>query len=204
MAITIRDFPDLPKRRYDDLRPDVQTGDLLLCSGSSVFARMIQKASNSVWSHVGFVLRLAEVDRVMVLESVESVGVRCVPLRHYTDGYSGFRKGYPGRVILARHKGFVEAATRERLHAMSHFALNRCWHDYTREDVLRLTARIGRSIFGFSDEQAKQGEEYISSEFVLQCYRSCGIKIEYDERSFIAPRDFAKTAEVVGIAELRI
>jgi hypothetical protein len=205
MAITIRDFPDLPKRRYDDLRPEIQTGDLLLCSGSGGFAKMIQKASNSVWSHVGFVLRLADIDRVMVLESVESIGVRCAPLGHYADGYGGFRKGYPGRAILARHKSFAETATPERLHDMSQFALSLCGRVYDKQDLLRLAARIGQSIFGFGDEQAKQNDEYVSSEFVWQCYRACGIKSEHDERSsFIAPRDFAKTAEVVGIAELRI
>jgi hypothetical protein len=204
MAVTIRDFPDLPRRRYDDLRPELQTGDLLLCSGSGVFAKLIQKASNSVWSHVGFVLRLDEIDCVMVLESVESMGVRCVPLSHYVDGYGGFRKGYPGRVLVARHKGFAETVTAEKLHDMAQFAFSLCGQRYDTQDLLRLTARVGRGIFGCTDEQAKQGQEYLSSEFAWRCYRACGIRIEYDERSFLAPRDFAKSAEVVGIAEIRL
>ena len=204
MAITIRDFPDLPKRRYDDLGPELQTGDLLLCSGTSVFAKLIQKASNSIWSHVGFVLRLNEINSLLVLESVESIGVRCVPLSHYVDGYGGYRQAYPGRALLARHKNFAESATPERLHDATEFAFSLCGQRYDADAVLRLIARIGQTIFGATDEQVKQTQEYVSSEFVWRCYRACGVRVEYDERGFLAPRDFAKAAEVVGIAELRL
>jgi len=204
MSITIRDFPDLPKRRCDDLASELQTGDLLLCSGTSVFAKLIQKASSSIWSHVGLVLRLDEIDSLLVLESVESLGVRCVPLSHYVDGYGGYRQAYPGRALLARHKGFAEAGRPDRLRDMAEFAFSLCGQRYDADAVLRLIARIGQSIFGATDEQAKQTQEYISSEFVWRCYRACGIRIEYDERGFLAPRDFAKAAEVTGLAELRL
>lgn len=204
MSITIRDFPDLPKRRYDDLRPEIQTGDLLLCSGTGVFSRLIQKATNSVWSHVGFVLRLNDLDRVMVLESVESVGVRMVPLSYYVSSYSGYLKGYPGRVLIARHRNFADTVSPEKVHEMSQFAFKLCGSTYGKDEMLRLAARIGQDLFGFTDEQAKRVQEYVCSEFAWECYRAVGIKIEVEERGSITPRDFAKAAEILGMAEIRI
>ena len=72
-----------------------------------MFSRMIQKSTGSAWSHVGFVMRLDAIDRVMVLESVEPLGVRTVPLRKYLQDYdSRGNKPYPGGVVIARHKAF--------------------------------------------------------------------------------------------------
>lgn len=48
---------------------------------------MIQRATRSVWSHVAFVMRVDSIDRVMVLESREPIGVRTVPLRTYLADY---------------------------------------------------------------------------------------------------------------------
>ena len=48
---------------------------------------MIQAATGSIWSHVGFLMRLDEIDRIMVLESVEPLGFRTVPLRNYLTDY---------------------------------------------------------------------------------------------------------------------
>ena len=46
-------------------------------------SQMIQAATDSIWSHVAFVVRLEVIDRIMVLESLEPVGVRTVPLSKY-------------------------------------------------------------------------------------------------------------------------
>ena len=64
-------FPHLPRKNYHEIRHEIRSGDILLCSGQSLFSTMIQKATNSVWSHVAFILRLDMIDRIMVLESVE-------------------------------------------------------------------------------------------------------------------------------------
>ncbi len=74
MSIAISRFPRLQKKRYQDVRPVIQSGDLLLCYGSALFSKMIQKATKSIWSHIALVLRLDSIDRVMVLESLEPQG----------------------------------------------------------------------------------------------------------------------------------
>ena len=67
MAIPKTVFPDGPFLPYRWARRRIQNGDVLLCSGSGIFSTMIQEATGSVWSHVGFILRLDEIDRIMVL-----------------------------------------------------------------------------------------------------------------------------------------
>ena len=107
MSIASKRFPKGTAVDYDQFRPRIQSGDLLLCSGSGWLSRIIQKSTGSIWSHVGFVMRLDAIDRVMVLESVESIGVRTVPLRKYLLDYDNQNHPYPGGIVIARHSGFA-------------------------------------------------------------------------------------------------
>ena len=58
MRLSRKTFPKKKVVNYKKFRDEIRSGDLLLCSGSAWFSRMIQKTTNSVWSHVGFVMRL--------------------------------------------------------------------------------------------------------------------------------------------------
>jgi len=81
MPLAVDAFPDARvSDYYRTVRKNLLNGDVLICSGSGVFSAMIQQATGSVWSHVAFILRLDSVDRVMLLESVEPIGVRTVRL----------------------------------------------------------------------------------------------------------------------------
>jgi hypothetical protein len=93
----------IPITHYSQIRSKIRSGDLLLCSGSSIFSKLIQNTTNSPWSHVAFVLRMQAIDRILVLESVESIGVRAVILSSYIQNYNGTDRGYPGKILIARH-----------------------------------------------------------------------------------------------------
>jgi len=71
----IKAFPVLP---YPDLRAKLKSGDILFTSGDYLVSKAIQKVTDSPWSHVGIVLRLDSIDRMLLLESVEDMG--CVLL----------------------------------------------------------------------------------------------------------------------------
>src|SRR4051812_34187308 len=107
MAISNQYFKNTTASKYDKVRQDIKSGDLLLCSGSKPFSRAIQAATGSIWSHVAFILRLDSIERIMVLESVESIGVRTVPLSSYVRDYNGCGKGYAGDLAVARHDDFA-------------------------------------------------------------------------------------------------
>ena len=192
---------------YEQFRPEIQTADLLLCSGSDVFSRMIRTATKSMWSHVGFVMRLDAIDRVMVLESVEPLGVRTVPLRKYVFDYDSRGHPYPGRIAIARHSYFKTYPDEEKLRQFGQFAVNLFGYPYDNDEIAKIAARIAASYLGFNKKDSKalkRDREYICSEYVLECYQQLGISIEHDSRGFIAPADFAKAEEVTLLAELKL
>lgn len=56
---------------------DLQTGDIVLYSGTRLWSRVIRAFSRSKWSHVGMVVRMN--GDCWVIEALEGKGVRCVP-----------------------------------------------------------------------------------------------------------------------------
>ena len=71
----------------------LQHGDLLFFSGSTLWLKLIQKVTDSEWSHVAIALKLKEYPGTMVLESKEWYGVRLIPLSAY--------KNYKGQIWRA-------------------------------------------------------------------------------------------------------
>lgn len=209
MAIPTKRFPRAEPVNYDDFRPQIRSGDLLLCSGSALFSQMIQRATQSVWSHVAFVMRVDSIDRVMVLESREPIGVRTVPLRTYLADYDDEVRGrpYPGGMVLARHQAFKEAASSDTsLQSLGRFAADLLGYPYDKDEIAKIAARIVAGFLPFSKAEKralKHDREYICSEYVFECYKTLGIEIEHDRRGFVAPADFARARDVDLVAVLK-
>ena len=186
-------FPTLASKQYNELRHDIRSGDILLCSGNSVFSTLIQKATNSIWSHVAFVLRLDAINRIMLLESVESIGVRAIPLSNYIRDYNGTRKSYPGRIMLARHAEIKD----EKIANLSRSAVDLFGYPYGKDEIIRIAARISMHSLGLPiSDSLKPTREYICSEYAHTCFKSVGIHIDFNEMGFIAPADFARHPKV--------
>ena len=197
-------LPKLPLVTYGFARSEIRDGDVLLASGSYAFSKLIQQASNSPWSHVAFVLKLASVDRIMVLESVEGVGVRTIPLSEYTRNFEGSGKGYNGRLAIARHDKFVASATPEKMKAMTQFAVDRFSYPYDNEEIARIATRIVGSALGFTQQDLVRDNEFICSEYVYECYKILGIDIAYNPLGFIAPANFADDINMKLLWELQV
>lgn len=195
MDITLS--PELVSKPYDQLRSQIKSGDILLCSGSSLFSNMIKQATNSVWSHVGFILRLDVIDRILVLESVESIGVRAVPLSSYAKDYNGTGTGYPGKVLIARHQELQQ----KNIANLSKIATDFLGYPYATDEIVRIAARIGAGTIGVNHlETVQPRKEFICSEYAYVCFKSVGITIEYNPLGFIAPADFARCPGVKAIS----
>lgn len=197
-------FPRLDVVSYNDARSQIQSGDILIASGEYMFSKLIQRATDSVWSHVAFVMRLDSIDRVMVLESIEGKGVRTIPLSEYVGDFEGTGVGYNGRLAIARHSQFQSKCTPDKLKAMAQFAVDRFAYPYDEEEIARITARIVASALGFKKGDIKRDKEYICSEYVYECYRQIGIDVPFDKRGFVAPADFAKDQNVSLLLELEV
>lgn len=190
-------FPNVPTQQYDQIRNTINSGDLLFGSGTSIMSKMIEGATGSVWSHVAFVIRLEVMDRIMVLESVESIGVRTVPLSSYVRDYNGTKAAYPGRIMIARHQDFQT----QYVAGLSRQAIDLLGYPYNTEDILRIAARLGISAFGFdkTSPEITAHNAYICSEYVSLCYKSVGINVDYDPEGFITPADFARSPKVTPL-----
>lgn len=173
---------------YAEIRSQIKSGDILLCSGSAVFSRLIQHVTNSKWSHVAFIIRVDEIDRVMVMESVESIGIRTVPLSSYMTDYNGSGKPYPGTMCILRHSAFKS----DEIDNLSKFAVDLLGHPYSNDDIVRIAMRISMNKLGLAanEELITPTNAFICSEYVHECYRSVGIEIPFDKQGFIAPADF--------------
>ncbi len=201
----VKRFPKGTAVDYKQFRGKIRNGDLLLCAGSGRFSRMIQKATGSIWSHVGFVMRLDTIGRIMVMESVEPLGVRTVPLSKYLKNYDKKGKPYPGGLVIARHADFATVAS-AKLKQFGQFAVDLFGYPYDKDEIAKIAARIAASYLPFSDKDKKAlkpDREYICSEYVWECYKELGIKIQHDSRGFIAPADFARAKKVALQAVLK-
>ena len=79
-SISVKALKALPVDSYQQRRAKLRSGDLLFASGDYTVSKAIRKMTDSPWSHVGVVFWLKSIQRVLLLESVESIGVRFAPL----------------------------------------------------------------------------------------------------------------------------
>ena len=213
MPLLRNKFPELPPTPYGELRPQLRSGDVLLCSGTGVFSTLIQRATRSVWSHVGLILRVDSIDRVMLLESLEPIGVRTVRLSKYLTDYDNRGNPYPGRLAVIRHREISEKVagrgqtgtphssdtpldTRHSsfVTQMAAAAVDRFGYPYDKEQIAIIAARIVSNRLRFSKKERDRLDRpnaYICSEYVALCFQEIGIDIPWDKKGFIAPADFA-------------
>ena len=190
---------------YDEVRSRIHDGDILLCSGKGNFSKLIKKFTKSDWSHVAFVMWSKRFDRLMVLESKESKGVRSVPLSSYIRNVDGSGKGYNGRVHIYRDSRMIvtlnSSASDLNYKALGAFAIDHLGYPYDNDMIGTIMWRI---ISRKKKGKRKKDQEYICSEFAEECFSHIGIELEWNKRGFITPADFANSEYTKEIFELRI
>ncbi len=194
----------LPEQDYDAIRTLVQTGDLALCSGTLPFSRLIQWATGSPWSHIAMIVRLEELDRVMVIEAVAKDGVHLVPLsRFLSGGDAKHEKPFAGTCVIARHDDFAARAAGGGLRKLDDFAFDRLGTPFSPFEIAKIGFRIFLGAFGVRiPRMAAPDDEYFCSEYLAACFAKVGIAIPWDGRGFIAPDDFAHDPKVRAVARV--
>ncbi|MES1201057.1 MAG: hypothetical protein ABUS57_06365, partial [Pseudomonadota bacterium] len=189
---------------YDDLRPKIQNGDILLCSGSDGFSPLIQKATACPWSHVGFIFKMDDIDRVMVLESVDRAGVRTQALSSMVAGNGKNIAPYSGKMIVARHDKFSELSNPTKLRLMSQFAVDRFASPYNAWEIFSIGLRLGMARIGIRLPRVKLSGAFICSEYAAACYEPIGIQFSPNRLGFIAPGDLAADKDVNPVGVLQV
>ena len=142
----------------------------------------------------------------MVLESVETLGVRTVPLSKYVTDYDSKGNPYPGGVVIGRHAAFAKKANKKSLRKFGQFAVDLFGYPYDSDEVARIAGRIAASYLPFKNKDKRvlsRDREYICSEYVWECYRQLGIRIPHNPNGFVAPSDFAGARETSLLAVLK-
>ncbi|MDO7841163.1 YiiX/YebB-like N1pC/P60 family cysteine hydrolase [Sphingomonas immobilis] len=192
----------LPPQRYADIRKIVRTGDLALCSGDQMFSKVIRWATKSDWSHCAMIVRVDALDRVMVLEAVQKIGVRCVPLSRFLNDFKTPDQPFPGKVVIARHDRVADASPAQ-FRQMSEFATDQLGLPFDAMELVKIGLRIAFARPHMRVPKLIQpGDEYFCAEYIDQCFQRLGIAIPWDGRGFIAPCDFAKAPEVRAVARV--
>jgi hypothetical protein len=204
MTVPVDALERFKPQAYTDVRAQVRDGDLLLCSTNHAFAHLIRWSTRSPWSHVAMAFRLTEIDRVIVLECVERIGVRAVPFSSFVAKSPLGHKPYPGHILLARHAGMAAKSRRQPLRRMAEFAFDRLGDRFSQLEMAKIALRI---VLGRFDVKLHPSlgpdDEFICSEYVAKAFERVGIHFPWDGRGFIAPSDIAADPRVQPIAQVR-
>lgn len=173
----------------------LKSGDLLFASGDYLVSKTIQKFTNSVWSHVGIVFRVDIIDRVLLLERVEDMGVRFAPLSKYLTDYDAGKPGKPyrGRILLTRCAG-VDA---NAINDIARFGIDELTCPYDNDEIAAIVARIALGL-----GRRKHDRQYICSELVYECFHHAGTEFRYDLRGFISPENIWVDDKVSAVARI--
>ncbi len=189
---------------YAKVRDLVRDGDILLCSAHDPFSNLIRWATRSHWSHVAIAFRIDSIDRVMVLEAVEKLGVRTVPLSDFITRTSSGTTPYPGHILLARHAAFTVRNGKGRMRKMAAFAFDRLGDHFAHREVTKIIVRILLSVFNKRlPPMFGPKDEFICSEYVARCYEAAGVKFPWDGLGFIAPADIAADGRLAPVARIK-
>ena len=192
-ALAKREIARLPVRRYEDVRRELRSGDLVFCSGSYVFSGLIQRFTRSVWSHVGIVYRDEHLRRVFILESETGIGVRLVPISKYLRDYHGRRRSYRGQIVVA----CVDPEPGdERVRQAVSFGMDLLTKPYDNFEIVRIAARIA-----FRIGRRTQDRKFICSELVDECYRAAGVRFVRRD-NYISPDDIWRDPSVSMVARV--
>ena len=203
MAVDEACLKELHPRSYKELRDEIRDGDLLLCSARDPFSRLIKWATKSPWSHVAMAFRMEDIDRVLVVECVEKIGVRCVPLSTFVSRTSAGVTPYPGQIVIARHKGMAAKSRARPMKKMAAFAFDRLGDKFSQGEMYKIAARIvaGR-LNRHMPRSLGPDDEFICSEYVARCYKALGIEFPWDGLGFMAPADIARDPRLEAVARI--
>lgn len=203
MTVTTAEYDALPLLPYSEARRQMRTGDILLFHSSGFGSRLVEWATDSLWCHAAFVWNMERIDRVLLLESVDTYGVRCMALSNKINGSLADPKPYPGKLLLARHQDFPHPAPEAGIHKMTEFAIDRLGFPYSSEELARVALRIAKGMAGVPVRgELDPTSAYICSEYVAKCYEAMGITLAPDKDGFIAPADIANDPKVFAVCAL--
>ncbi len=180
--------PDAPMDRanYQDLRSQIRTGDLLLFRGDYTLSHVIERLSDSPYSHIGILARWK--DRVIAFQA-DTRGVEILPASRMVCRYKGKVDWWSCKPELREGPGFEEK--------LLNTAVSLLGVKYGYLPLIRLGLRIlfGRTLDP-SDAHSTP-DSLFCSQFVSRCYREASNgKLDPNPKlsdACTSPSDFVKS-----------
>ena len=176
-------------RTYTSIRHELDTGDLVLFRGGSVFSRLIQRATRSAWSHVAMVLRLPEYDFLALYESTglgslpdmvsgePARGVQLVPLSERV-------RAYDGAIAVRKLEGVTLAS-------VARTALMDLRRELRGRPYERSMVDLVRAVYdGAGGSNTEDLSSLFCSELVAEAYQRLGLLGDGVPSSEYTPADF--------------
>ena len=174
---------------YSAIRHELDTGDIVLFRGHTLFSRLIQRATRSAWSHVAMVMRLPEYDMLALYESTGlgtlpdmisgevRRGVQLVPLSERVRACSG--------AIAVRRLVGVTLGRSER------GALMDLRRELRGRPYERSLVDLARAVYdGAGGANAEDLSSLFCSELVAEAYQRLGLLGDGIPSSEYTPGDF--------------
>ncbi len=178
------------ERRYAEVRPEIQDGDVLLFQGRRLLSYAIRWVTGSQYSHAGVVARWGE--RLMVLEADEA-GVIAVPISRCVQTYYGGVEWWTFDGPLDRPKVVDDARTQlgKRFAVWGMIrVLRRFW---SRQVVARV-----------APDPKRPPTRFFCAQYVSFAYRAGGVDLVPPERDDVTtPADIATAHGMRRIAVLK-
>lgn len=181
---------------YAEARSLIQTGDILLFEGNSLFGRLIKWATKSPYCHVA--LARWDTGRLMVYQAMEGRGVETVPASSMMA--QGVKVVVKRRPAVGGHKWESGYA----LIAEWSCALDTLGSRYSWASIMGIAWRILLSRLNLKDPlpfEAHRGE-YICSEYVAACLSAGGYHVPWDGLGFIAPGDIGTDPGLANVVTI--
>lgn len=181
--------------KYDEIRNELDTGDIVLFSGKGGISTGIKWITSSVWSHVGMVLRIPEYNLALLWESttLSSIadletgkarqGVQLVPL-------SERLKQYDGEVSIRR---LDIQRTPDQLAALMDFRSEVKGRPYEQNKV-ELVKSAYDGAFGQNQEDLSS---LFCSELVAEAYQRLGLISDQLQSNEFTPADFSEKSGAI-------
>lgn len=188
----------MKRYKYEEIRPDIKTGDILLFSGKGNLSELIKKSTFSKWSHVAMALRLDEYNIVLCYESTTLSNIADV-----TDGKK--KKGIQLVSLaerLANYKGDVGI---RHLHVERTPEMMNALKEYRKEVKNRKyevnLIELAKSALDLPPRFIFENDEDLSSlfcsEHIAEAYQRMKLLSEEKASNEYTPADFSVKLELL-------
>ena len=186
-------------REYEEVRPELKTGDIVLMGGTSIFSRAIRMLTDSRWSHVGMVMKIDEPDILLLWESTTNGhdkdvqtgkikrGVQLVPLSKRVKDHTGNLGFRP------LNRGITQAEM-AKLNSFRHSVKDK-GYDFDGLELLR--AALDAGLFW---ENREDLSAYFCSELIAETYQAIGFLDDVKPSNEYTPDDFSsESSQPLGL-----